>query len=199
MLYKSAIMAFIGMDDWYGWNKKVIFCIFEWADAPSFTYGFQRREFVCVLIAAGLNLPHFACNHSHSHFYHEDFICQFSLLQPAQPPTPPSSCTIQHPGELLQVVRQSTTRRLMNCMKCIGEMWNMDGVGEGEEVKLTLRDRGLAVAEQGRTSPGYMFMHWGWRSEELRERRQECGLCTANENKWSSHSPSIPHNGMFPS
>lgn len=35
----------------------------------------------------------------------------------------------------------------------------MDGAGEGEEVKLTLRDRGLAVAEQGRTSPGYMFMH----------------------------------------
>lgn len=121
-----------------------------------------------------------------------------SLPSP-QPPTPPSSRTIQHPGELLQVVRQSTTRRLMNCTKCIVEMWNMDGVGEGEEVKLTLRDRGLAVAEQGRTSPGYMFMHWGWRSEELRERRQDCGLFTANENKWSSHSPSIPHNGMFPS
>lgn len=27
------------------------------------------------------------------------------------------------------------------------------------EVKLTLRDRALAVAEQGQTSRGYMFMH----------------------------------------
>lgn len=30
--------------------------------------------------------------------------------------------------------------------------------GEMEE-KLTLRDRGLAFAEQGQTSRGYMFMH----------------------------------------
>lgn len=29
----------------------------------------------------------------------------------------------------------------------------------GEEVNLTLRDRGLAEAEQGQTSRGYMFMH----------------------------------------
>lgn len=37
----------------------------------------------------------------------------------------------------------------------------MDGVWaeDEEEVKLTLRDRGLAVAEQGQTSLGYMFMH----------------------------------------
>lgn len=37
----------------------------------------------------------------------------------------------------------------------------MDGVWvvEEEEVKLTLRDRGSAVAEQGQTSLGYMFMH----------------------------------------
>lgn len=98
MLYKSAIMAFIGMNDWYGWNEKVNFCIFEWADAPSFTYGFQRREFVRVLIAARLNLPHFARNRSHSHFYHEDFICQFSLLQPAQPPTPNPTIQPYHPA-----------------------------------------------------------------------------------------------------
>lgn len=36
--------------------------------------------------------------HSHSHFYHEDFICQFSLLQPAQPPTPNPTIQPYHPA-----------------------------------------------------------------------------------------------------
>lgn len=50
------------------------------------------------------------------------------------------------------------------------------------EEKLTLRDRGLAEAEQGQTSRGYMFMH-GAAVRAASERAWVWPIDTANENK----------------
>lgn len=59
--------------------------------------------------------------------------------------------------------------------------------------KLTLHDRGLAVAEQGQMSLGYMFMHGtALRNAHSSQQAWVWPVETVNENKWSSHSPSPP-------
>ena len=85
---------------------------------------------------------------------------QNAAAQPWHPPPPSSTSQSSYsaPWRAAAGTWLSSVRWLMNGMNCIEEMWkNRERVDGGE--KLTLHDRGLAVAEQGQMSLGYMFMH----------------------------------------
>lgn len=115
----------------------------------------------CPFIAAGGSESSSFCPQSLiCDFYYEELICQFSLLQPAQPPTPTSRPYYSAPWRVAagsQALLRETADELHGlCRRDVKYGW---GGGCGGKVKLTLRDRGLAVAEQGQTSLGYMFMH----------------------------------------
>ena len=90
--------------------------------------------------------------------------------------------------------RAAAGTRLSSGQERCGEM------ERGEtEVMLTLRDRGLAVAEQGRLGDICLCME---QQSEQRKSSQEAWVWpirTANENKWSSRSPSPPYRGTLPS